>query len=338
LKNVAIVILNWNGRKFLEKFLPGVIEHSRNDARIIVADNASQDDSITFLKSHFPEVTIIENDRNYGFADGYNKALEKVNAEYYILLNSDIEVSENWINPVIELMDKDPMIGACQPKIRSYNEPEKFEYAGAAGGFIDKYGYPFCRGRLFQSIEKDKGQYENAIEVFWATGACTFVRATTFHEFGGFDGDFFAHMEEIDFCWRIKNEGYKVMYCPHSTVYHIGGGTLPKGSARKTYLNFRNNMTLLYKNLTKDRLLKVLIARIFLDGVASVKFLLEGHIPDCFAVIRANVSFYRTFSKTLAKRKKIHQRKVSNIYQGNIALDYFLRQRKKFSELPPKKF
>jgi len=224
----AVVILNWNGRRFLEQFLPLVISRSHDQAAIIVADNGSTDDSVEMLRNNFPEIEVIINPTNEGYAGGYNHALKQVDAEYYILLNSDIEVSENWIEPVIAMMDADKAIAACQPKIRSYFDPASFEYAGAAGGFLDRFGYPFCRGRLFQTLEKDLGQFDDACEIFWATGACMFVRAEVFHTAGGFDEDFFAHMEEIDLCWRIKNMKYKVMYCPDSIVYHIGGGTLPR--------------------------------------------------------------------------------------------------------------
>ncbi len=333
-----MVILNWNGKKFLEKFLPNVIQFSKDDADIIIADNASTDDSVDFLKTNFPEIRIISNEKNYGFAEGYNQALAKVDADYYVLLNSDIEVSENWIRPVIELMEQDPMIAACQPKIKSFHDKSLFEYAGAAGGFIDKYGYPFCRGRLFQFLEEDLGQYDDAIEVFWATGACMFVKAPLFHEYHGLDGDFFAHMEEIDFCWRLKNNGYRIMYCPCSTVYHVGGGTLPKVSSRKTYLNFRNNMTLLYKNLEKKRLLKVYIARLFLDGIASMKFLFEGHVKDFTAVLKAHCSFYRHLPAIRKKRKALIHKKPSQVYKGNIAFEHYIKRRKVFTELPEQKF
>lgn len=338
MKKVAVVILNWNGKKFLEDFLPNVIRYSKDDAEIIIADNASTDNSVEYLQSEFPDIRIINNDRNYGFAEGYNQALSRIDADYYILLNSDIEVTENWIKPVIELMEQDTQIAACQPKIRSYHDQELFEYAGAAGGFLDKYGYPFCRGRLFQYLEKDHGQYDDVKEVFWATGACMFVKATLYHEFQGLDGDFFAHMEEIDFCWRLKNKGYKIMYCPDSTVYHVGGGTLPKVSSRKTYLNFRNNMTLLYKNLEKKRLFKVYVARLFLDGIASLKFLLEGHVRDSIAVIRAHCSFFRQLPAIRNKRKALAQSSPSQIYQGNIAFEHYLKRRKIFTELPEQKF
>lgn len=334
----AVVILNWNGKNFLEKFLPSVLKHSRGHADVIVADNASADGSVEFLKTAFPEVKIIQNSVNGGFAKGYNDALANVDAEFYILLNSDIEVTENWIQPVIELMESDPMIAACQPTIRSFSHPEKFEYAGAAGGFIDSYGYPFCRGRIFQSLETDNGQYTDPIEVFWATGACMFVRADVFRKFGGFDEDFFAHMEEIDFCWRVKHEKYKIMVCPESKVYHVGGGTLPKQSSFKTYLNMRNNISLLYKNLPSDKLFFVFVSRLFLDGVAAFKFLIDGGFADFWAVVRAHMSFYRRFPIHRKKRHAIRHRNVSCIYSGNIVVDHFLRGKKNFTEIPQQKF
>jgi len=338
LSKVAIVILNWNGKYFLEKFLPSVVTYNHPDAEIVVADNASSDDSLTFLEENYPDIKIIRNETNLGFAGGYNQALSQVDASYFILLNSDIEVSPDWIQPVIDLMDRDPNIAACQPKILSYNDRGIFEYAGASGGFIDKYGYPFCRGRIFMTLEQDNGQYDNAVEVFWATGACLFVRADCYRMLGGFDADFFAHMEEIDFCWRLKNHGYKVMVCPKSVIYHVGGGTLPKSSARKTYLNFRNNMALLFKNLPSHRILKVFIARLVLDFIASMKFLMEGHIKDYFAVIRAYISFYRTLPRTIRKRRLLLHKKTRHIYRGNIAFDYFLFGKKKFDDLNPHRF
>jgi len=334
----AVVILNWNGKKFLEKFLPGVIEHSSPVADIIIADNDSSDDSIEYLEKNHPQVRIIRLNKNNGFAGGYNLALKEIKADYYILLNSDIEVTENWISPVIKMMEKDPSVAACQPKIRSYNEPDRFEYAGAAGGFIDKYGYPFCQGRLFQSLEKDEGQYDEAREVFWATGACMFVRSDVFHKIGGFDDDFFAHMEEIDFCWRAKNQGYKVMYIPDSTIFHIGGGTLPKKNSRKTYLNIRNNITMLYKNLEEDRLIRVIAARQVLDYIAAFKFLIDGGFRDMTAVIKAHFYFWSNLSKLRKKREKIPHLKVSQIYWGNVVLQHYVHRKKSFLQLDPRKF
>lgn len=337
-KKAAVVILNWNGKNFLEKFLPNVIEFSQDDADIIIADNASTDGSVEFLKQNFPEVRIIQNAKNYGFAGGYNEALAQVDAEYFILLNSDIEVSFDWINPVLELFDCDCEIVACQPVIRSYHSPYQFEYAGAAGGFIDAFGYPFCRGRIFQHLEEDQGQYDDPVEVFWATGACLFVKADKFRELGGFDADFFAHMEEIDFCWRAKHAGYKIAVCPQSKVFHVGGGTLPKQSSYKTYLNMRNNITMLYKNLPPQRLVPVFMARLVLDGVAAFKFLADGGFADFWAVVRAHMSFYRHFNTHRKKRKNIKHDQVACIYRGNIVIEHFLKGRKKFSELLPQKF
>ncbi len=335
---VAVVILNWNGRKFLEQFLPFVILHSKEVADIVVADNASTDDSVSLIRSNYPEIRLIVNSTNGGFSKGYNDALKQVDAEYYVLLNSDIEVTENWIEPIIRLMDSDPMVAACQPKLLNYYDKNRFEYAGAAGGFIDKYGYPFCRGRMFLSLEEDKGQYDDTKDIFWATGACMFVRSSFYHEYGGLDEDFFAHMEEIDFCWRMRNLGYRIMYCPDSKVYHIGGGTLPKSSARKTYLNFRNNFSLLYKNLPKNRVIPVFAVRLILDGVAAFKFLLEGGFSDFIAVTRAHFSFYRNFKAIRRKRKLQQQKPLNLIYKGSIVTGYYLRKRKKFTDLDQNRF
>lgn len=336
--HTAVVILNWNGKKYLEQFLPALIRYSSGDAEIIVADNASSDDSVSFLELNFPSVRIIRNDANEGFARGYNLALKQVEADYYILLNSDIEVTPDWIRPVIEMMEKDPSIAACQPKVRSYSERSKFEYAGAAGGFIDKYGYPFCRGRMFQSLEEDQGQYDDVIEIFWATGACMFVRADLFHKAGGLDEDFFAHMEEIDLCWRLKNLGYKIMYCPKSVVYHIGGGTLPKISWRKTYYNFRNNFFLLYKNLPDNLVDEVFAKRLFLDLIAALKFLFTAGFKDFWAIYKAHMSFYSALGKTKAKRKLLPHGPLHQVYKKNIVFEYFLRNKKKFTDLDPNKF
>ncbi len=336
--SVAVIILNWNGRKYLQQFLPTLLQYSKDEAEIIVADNASTDDSVAFLKSSYPDIRIIQNPENGGFSRGYNLALRQVEADYYILLNSDIEVTENWIRPVIDLMEKDELIAACQPKIRSFLEPKKFEYAGGAGGFIDKYGYPFCRGRIFLSIEEDHGQYDDVCEIFWATGACMFVKAKLFHGYGGLDEDFFAHMEEIDFCWRLKNNGYKIMYCPASTVFHIGGGTLPKASWRKTYLNFRNNFFLLYKNLPDNRLIPVFAVRYLLDTIAAFKFLFQAGFRDFWAVTRAHLSFYRSIGKIKQKRKLLKHGSMQDVYGSNIVVDYYLKGKRKFSQLNMNKF
>jgi hypothetical protein len=337
-KKVAVVILNWNGKGFLEKFLPGVIKNSEGMAEVIIADNDSTDGSVEYLQQNFPKIKIIINEENGGFAKGYNDALAKVEADYYVLLNSDIEVTPNWIEPVIQLMESNDQIAACQPKLRDFFNRESFEYAGAAGGFLDKYGYPFCRGRLFQSLEKDQAQFNDELEIFWATGACLFVKANIYHQLGGLDERFFAHMEEIDFCWRAKNKGFKIMYCPNSTVYHVGGGTLPKRSWRKTYLNMRNNNIMLYKNLPSNRLFKVFIARLVLDGAAAFKFLIDGGIKDMFAVVYAHWSFFPLLPQLHKERKKEKPKPVSKIYKGNIAIDYFFRGVRKFSDLDHNKF
>lgn len=339
MKRVAVVILNYNGKKFLEEFLPNVMANTNAElADIVVADNASTDGSADFMRERFPEIRLIENGSNGGFATGYNLALRQIEAEYYVLLNSDIEVTPQWLEPVVALMDSDRRIAACQPKILSYYEREKFEYAGAAGGFIDRYGYPFCRGRVFQHLEEDRGQYDDTYEVFWATGACMFVRADLYLEHGGLDDSFFAHMEEIDFCWRMKNLGYKIYCCPQSKVYHIGGGTLPKSSARKTYLNFRNNLSLLYKNLPSNRVFWVIAYRILLDWVAAVKFLFGASLADFWAVTRAHLAFYKRMPSIRKERRKLQNHPVSQMYQRNIVFENFLKGKKKFSDLDPEKF
>jgi GT2 family glycosyltransferase len=330
---VAVVILNWNGKEFLEKFLPSVIKHSKESAEIIIADNASSDGSVEYLAANFPEIRIIQNETNGGFAKGYNDALSQVSSEYYVLLNSDIEVTANWIEPVIAMMDADRRIAACQPKLLAYHNRNYFEYAGAAGGFIDHYGYPFCRGRIFQEIENDNGQYNNETEIFWATGACMFVRAELYHRFGGFDNDFFAHMEEIDLCWRLKNAGFKIMYCPGSVVYHVGGGTLPKKSSLKTYLNFRNNLTLIFKNIPSEKIFQIFITRWVLDWVAALKFLAGGGLADFLAVLRAHWHFIFNVRSQIVKRRKISQSVVSGVYKRNLVVEHFIKRKKRFSEL-----
>ena len=336
--HIAVVILNWNGREFLRKFLPSVLANSENIAEVIIADNASTDSSVEFLQNNYPQVRIISNLTNGGFARGYNEALAQVEADYFVLLNSDIEVTPNWIEPVIKLMESDKSIAACQPKLRSYYEMEKFEYAGAAGGFLDEYGYPFCRGRIFQQIETDHNQYNDAIEIFWATGACMFVRANLYKEFGGLDEDFFAHMEEIDFCWRLKNGGYKIMYCPDSVVFHVGGGTLPKKSSHKTYLNFRNNISLLYKNLPSNQLFPVFAIRFPLDGIAAFKFLIDGGFGDFYAVLRAHLYFYSHFRNLHRKRQQFPKSIVHGIYKGNLVKEYYINKKTLFSQLNPDNF
>lgn len=334
----AIVILNWNGRKFLKDFLPFVIKFKNDSEEIFIADNASTDDSIEVINSFLPNVTLIKLKENYGFSKGYNEALKQIDAKYYVLLNSDIEVTENWTKPIIDYLDNNPQVAACQPKIKSWHNREQFEYAGAGGGYIDFLGYPFCRGRIFNALENDKGQFDDIQEVFWASGACLFVRSEVFHELGGFDEDFFAHMEEIDFCWRAKNNGYKIVYNPKSTVFHIGGGTLPKNSPHKTYLNFRNNFSLLFKNLPLNRLFIIFFYRMILDGIAAFKFLFDGSYRDFAAVFNAHMSFYRNLPKLHKKRKSLRQKRVSGIYKKNIAFEHFIRGKKLFKELNMNKF
>jgi GT2 family glycosyltransferase len=301
---IAVVILNWNGKSFLEKFLPSVVKHSI-EAKIIVADNASTDDSISFLEKTYPSIDIIKLEQNYGFAGGYNKALKQVDSEYYILLNSDVEVTENWLAPMLKMLDNDKNIVACQPKIKDYNNKDSFEYAGASGGFIDKYGYPFCRGRIFDYLEKDTNQYDEPIEIFWASGAALFIRAQEYNQIGGLDEFYFAHMEEIDLCWRLKNEGHKIMVCPSSTVYHVGGGTLNKINPRKTFLNFRNSLLTLYKNLPKnERFVKIFI-RLNLDAIAGLKFLLDGKPTHALAIIRSHFTFYSAIFQNKIKKTDV---------------------------------
>jgi GT2 family glycosyltransferase len=334
---IAVVILNYNGISFLRDFLPSVIKNSAG-CNIYVADNGSSDRSVAFLRETFPAVKIIENGGNYGYAKGYSLALEKINADYYVLLNSDVEVTANWIEPVIELMEKDQNIGACQPKILDHKTRTLFEYAGASGGFIDRFGYPFCRGRLFNTIEEDKGQYNDAREVFWATGACLFIRASAYTQAGGLDDHYFAHMEEIDLCWRLKNFGHKIYVEPRSVIYHVGGGTLNKLSKRKTYLNFRNNLTTLTKNHPPKHLLPKILVRMILDGVAAFKFLFDGQPKHFFAVIRAHFAYYGWLPRILAERKKLERSagfkyNFAHIYKGNVVSEYFLKGKRSFSEL-----
>ena len=325
---IAVVILNYNGVHWLERFLYQVIKNSP-EAEVIVTDNASSDNSISYLKENFPKTRLIQNKNNDGYAGGYNKALSQVNADYFVLLNTDVEVSSNWIMPVIDLMDKDPKKAACQPKIKQYHNKAFFEYAGACGGFLDKFGFPYCRGRIFETIEEDKGQYENVMEVFWATGACLFIRASSFFEIGGFDDEFFAHMEEIDLCWRLQKSGYKIMCQPKSVVYHVGGGTLNSSSSFKTYLNYRNNLYMLYKNLEKNRF-SIIFRRMALDGLSSIKFLMDGKPKHILAILRAHISFYAKISTLKRKRSKL---KKSNLDDFSIIYKYFVRKKKTYSDL-----
>ena len=332
---VSVVILNWNGKKYLEKFLPSVLASGYPNLEIIVGDNASTDDSVAYLQSSFPEVKIIKNSENLGFAGGYNKVLSQVESEYYVLLNSDVEVTPGWIEPVVELMEQDECIAAAQPKLKDWNNKNLFEYAGAAGGYIDAFGYPFCRGRIFDTREPDAGQYDNSTEIFWASGAALFIKKAYWNKVGGFDADFFAHMEEIDLCWRLKNLGYKIMYCPSSTVYHVGGGTLQSENALKTYLNFKNNLVMLLKNLSGFKAFYILFLRFWLDFISLLKFLLDGKYAHARAINKAHVAFFKEFFRN--RRKKQHaatgQFNAAGLYAGSIVWDYFVKKKRYFSDL-----
>ena len=337
-KRVAVVILNYNGAAMLARFLPSVVEHSP-EAQIVVADNGSADDSVAQVRALFPTVRVIELGCNFGFADGYNRALAQVDADYYILLNNDVEVTKGWIAPLLAQMEADEKVVACQPKILSYNNKNKFEYAGAAGGFIDYYGYPYCRGRLFDTVEGDCGQYDDPCRVFWATGAALMVRSSVFKNVGGFDAGFFAHMEEIDLCWRMLARGGDIMAIPASVVYHVGGATLAKSNPRKTYLNFRNNLLLLYKNLPTERRARVMRGRCLLDYVAAFKFLLTAGWGDFAAVVRARRDFRRMKKQYAAAREENMRLSVAVSVMSGFSLlwQYYARGRKCFSQLPKNK-
>ena len=312
MKKVSVVILNWNGVVMLQKFLPKVVDYSANlNIEICVADNASTDDSCTWLEAHCPDVRLIKLDKNYGFADGYNKALQQVEAEYVVLLNSDVEVTPHWLEPLVEYMDAHPEVAACQPKIRSERNKVLFEYAGAAGGYLDKYGYPFCRGRIFDVVEEDKGQYDTIRPVFWATGAALFIRLKDYREAGGLDGRFFAHMEEIDLCWRLRSRGRGIVCIPQGTVYHVGAATLKKENPHKTFLNFRNNLLMLYKNLPEKELKNVMFVRGVLDGVAAFVFLLKGEKEAARAVLQARKEFKRIRPDFVASRAENLEKAVT---------------------------
>ena len=332
----AVVILNYNGASMLAKFLPSVIGYSHG-AEIVVADNGSTDDSVALLEREFPAVRLVRLDRNYGFAEGYNKALELVDAEYCLLLNSDVEVTPGWLEPMLSFMEQHPPAVACQPKILAYNDKACFEYAGAAGGFIDYYGYPYCRGRLFDTVEEDKGQYDDVCRVFWATGAAMMVRRDLFCKVGGFDGRFFAHMEEIDLCWRMLARGGEIYVVPQSVVYHVGGATLSKSNPHKTFLNFRNNLLMLYKNLPADELRGVMCVRALLDYVAAVKFLLTGYWGDFKAVLRARCEYRRLRSGYRSVREQNLAVTVAPVIKEratfSLLWQYYLKGKKYFSQL-----
>ncbi len=329
---IAIVILNWNGQKLLEQFLPSVVNFSLQQAEIYVADNASTDTSIAYVKKHFSTVNIIENNVNGGYAKGYNDALKQINADIYCLLNSDVEVTKNWLNPIISLFNNDKKTAIVQPKLLDFKDKTKFEYAGAGGGFIDLFGYPYCRGRVFNDLEVDKNQFNDVTDIFWASGACLFIRANIYHQLGGLDEDYFAHQEEIDLCWRTQNIGYKVKYVGTSTVYHVGGATLQETNPHKTYLNFRNSLLNIIKNVPKKWFLFIVFSRLVLDGIAGIKFILELRPIHTWSIIKAHFSFYKSFFKFLKKRKKLS--KKSDYYKHtSIVWQYFVRGKKTFNDL-----
>jgi GT2 family glycosyltransferase len=330
LTKTAVVILNWNGAKLLQQFLPSVIQFS-GDATIYVADNASTDTSIAVLKKEFPTIKIIENTGNYGFAKGYNEALKCVEEPYYALVNSDIEVTENWLQPIETIFNNEPNTAIIQPKLLDYKKKTHFEYAGAAGGFIDKYGFPFCRGRIFDTLEEDLGQYDTETEIFWATGACFFIRKEVFRSLQGFDGDFFAHQEEIDLCWRANNVGHTIKYCPTSVVYHVGGATLNEANPMKTFLNFRNSLLMLTKNLPKEKLVPIIFIRMCLDGLAGVQFLFQGKVTHTFAILKAHFYFYHLIGRNLKKRN--NSQKTDYYYTKSIVWNYFVQKKNTFKRI-----
>lgn len=336
--SIAIVILNWNGEEMLGKFLPSVVEYSRQDAEVWVADNCSTDGSMRLLETHFPQVKTIVLEQNFGFAEGYNRALRQIEADYYVLLNSDVEVSHHWLTPLVEFMDAHPQVAVCQPKLLSEQDKDSFEYAGACGGFLDKYGYPFCRGRIFGQVERDDGQYDYQQEILWASGACMMIRSADYWRAGGLDGRFFAHNEEIDLCWRLRLMGRKAYCIPESEVYHVGGGTLPKGNPRKTFLNFRNNLTMLYKNLDDKELKPIMRMRWFLDYLAAFEALaLHGKWGECKAIWQARKAFKAWKPDFLEARRKIQAERVVEAvpqrYGFSILWQYYVRGIKRYSGL-----
>jgi GT2 family glycosyltransferase len=328
----AIVILNWNGKKLLEQFLPSILNFSSERADVYVADNASSDNSIDFIKNHFPTVKIVQNKINGGYAKGYNDALQYIKADIYCLVNSDIEVTENWLLPILDVFNNNTNTAIIQPKILDFKEKEKFEYAGAGGGFVDLYGYPYCRGRIFNYLETDIGQFNDTTNIFWASGACFFIRSTIFHQLNGFDEDYFAHQEEIDLCWRIQNEGYNIKYVGSSTVYHVGGATLQETNPQKTYLNFRNSLLNIVKNVPKKWFLFVVFSRLFLDGIAGLKFILEFRPIHTWAILKAHLSFYKNFLKFLKKRRVLQKKSDYNRHTS-VVWQYFVLGIKKFENL-----
>lgn len=335
LPKVAIVILNWNGQGYLSKFLPSVLATAYENREIIVADNGSTDGSVSFLEKQFPQVKLIRFNENRGFAKGYNMALAQIHADYYAIINSDIEVQPDWLTPIINLLEQDKLNAACQPKLLSYNNKKLFEYAGGAGGWLDSFGYPFARGRIFDICEEDNGQYDTTERVFWVTGAAMVIRSNVFHEMKGFDEYFFAHQEEIDLCWRMQLAGYKLYCCPSSVVYHIGGGTLPRGNSLKTYLNFRNNQIMLYKNLPWSQKWWKIPFRIFLDAVSAWKGLFVGDGGYFLSILRAHFSFLKwiLFRQKQSVFPVKKDGKPAGVYKGNLVWEHFVKGKKYFSQL-----
>jgi GT2 family glycosyltransferase len=329
---IAIVILNWNGQKLLAQFLPSVVNFSSQEATIYIADNASTDSSIDYAKEFFPSIKIVKNAVNNGYAKGYNDALKEIDADIYCLLNSDVEVTDNWLQPIVDVFKADQKTAIIQPKLLDFKDKTKFEYAGAGGGFLDLYGYPYCRGRVFNHLETDKGQFNDVKDVFWASGACLFIRSKVYHQLDGFDEDYFAHQEEIDLCWRAQSIGYKVKYVGNSTVYHVGGATLQDSDPRKTYLNFRNSLLNVVKNVPNKWFLFVIFSRLLLDGIAGIKFIIELRPIHTWAIIKAHFSFYQNFNKFLKKRKKLVKKKDYNLHTS-IVWQYFTLGRNKFNNL-----
>lgn len=326
MKKIAVVILNWNGATLLQQFLPSILRYSEV-ATVYVADNASTDTSIKVLKTAFPQIKIIQNTGNFGFAKGYNEALRFVEEDIYALVNSDIEVTEDWLTPILQLFEKEPKTAIIQPKIKDYNNKDYFEYAGAGGGFIDKYGFPFCRGRIFETIEKDTGQYNDEQSIFWASGACFFIRKDVFRVLNGFDADFFAHQEEIDLCWRAFNDNYDVKYCGFSEVYHVGGATLHESNPKKTFLNFRNSLFMLQKNVAFPNVIIIILIRLFMDGLAGIHFILQGEFKHFIAVLKAHFYFYSNIISTSKKRKRNFR---SNYYKTESIVYLCFLKKKRF--------
>jgi GT2 family glycosyltransferase len=333
-----VVILNWNGKKFLERFLPSLLSTHYDNMEVVVADNGSTDDSIPFLEASYSQITLLRFETNYGFAKGYNEALKKVTADYYVILNSDVEVPPDWLRPMVDLLESNKQIAACQPKLLWERDKKLFEYAGGSGGWLDRYGYPFARGRIFNNCEEDRGQYNDVVPVFWASGAALFIRAAVFHEAGGFDEYFFAHQEEIDLCWRIQLSGYLVYACPTSFVYHVGGGTLPQGNSLKTFLNFRNNRIMLSKNLPLSKRLWVMPLRSALDAVSAFKGLLSGDGGYFLAVCKAHIAFLKwwLFHRNSGPRPSNKKGELHGYFRGNLAWQHFVKKRKWFSEIVTK--